>query len=286
MKIGTAEAEKVLDVAIALARRVGARIRKEVESSEVLDVTHKGISDIVTAIDLWSEKEITETVAREFPEHLVIGEETSAALAETRKRSLPELLADNICWVVDPLDGTSNFSNKLPHSAVSLAVVERGVRVLGVVFDPFRDELFHAVKNGGAFLNGRRLSCSKKTELVKSLVAIGFPNDRWIRWSEYQPVLNAIIMSCRNVRACGAAAIEICWVAAGRLEGFFEYNIKAWDVAAGSIIVEEAGGRAASFDNVDGKDFSLFAGSYLLTCEGVHGDLRRVIESRQAKSPI
>ncbi len=276
---------KPVETAKKLARLVGARIRTELESETAAVVTHKGISDIVTEIDLWSENEILRAVAAEFPDHIVVGEETSAKLAETTGKSLPQIVSENICWIVDPLDGTTNFSNKVPHCAVSIGIADKGVRVGGVVFDPFRDEMFEAVKGGGAFLNGRPIRVGKKNELVKCLVALGFPNDRWDHWEEHRATSEALIMSCRNVRACGAAAIEISWVACGRFDGFFEYNIKPWDIAAASLIVEEAGGVSKSFGNTDGEEYSLFARSFLFSGKEIQRELVEVIETKKAKPP-
>lgn len=277
---------KVLDVAKGLSRKVGARIREEVKSDRVATVSHKGISDIVTEIDLWSEEEIIRTVSEEFPDHLVIGEETSTKLKEARGQSLIELTRDHICWVVDPLDGTTNFSNKVPHCAVSIGIVERGVRVAGVVYDPLRDELFEAIKDKGALLNGKKIRVSQKSELVQSLVAVGFPNDRWTHWEEHRTTTEALIMSCRNVRACGAAAIEISWVACGRFDGFFEFDIKPWDICAGSLIVEEAGGKAKTFGSLTETSFSLFGRAHLFSNDQIHNDLVEVIETKCAKRPV
>jgi myo-inositol-1(or 4)-monophosphatase len=281
--ISNTEIDAAVELAIELARKVGSRIRDVVRAPDSPAVSYKGISDIVTEVDIWSEQQILAGVAKHFPHHLVIGEETSAEMSLQRGSGLPELLAENICWVVDPLDGTTNFSNKIPHSAVSLGLTAGGERVAGVVYDPFREELYEAKKGRGARMNGSPIHVSKKTELLQSVAAVGFPNDRWARWEEYQPTTNAVIMSCRNVRACGAAAIEISWVGCGRFEAFFEYGIKPWDVCAGSLIVEEAGGCARSFGNTDGKEFSLFASAFLFCCPGVRADLLEVVRTAQPK---
>ncbi len=281
-----AQYEKTLEAAKTVARAVGGRILREARSDTTATITHKGVSDLVTEIDIWSEQQILQLVASDFPEHLVIGEETSTVLAERRGLSLPELVAENICWVVDPLDGTTNFSNKIPHCAVSIGIVDRGVRVAGVVYDPFREELFEAIKGEGAYLNGKRITASQKTELLQSVIALGFPNDRWIRWDEYKDVTEALIMSCRNARACGAAAIEICWVGCGRFDAFFEYNIKAWDVAAASLIMEEAGGAAKSFQREGSENFSLFAQAFLFCGAKLRDDLVEVIRTRKPLAPI
>ncbi|MFN8390510.1 MAG: inositol monophosphatase family protein [Bdellovibrionota bacterium] len=278
-----AEIDQAVALATQLARRVGARIREVAQSEERLDVSHKGISDIVTEIDLWSEQEILRAVGESFPHHVVVGEETSAELEKATGKPISLLVDENVCWIVDPLDGTTNFSNKIPHSAVSIAITAWGERVGAVVYDPFREELYEARKGHGARMNDRPIRVSPKTELVQSVAAVGFPNDRWTRWEEYKDTTNAIIMSCRNVRACGAAAIEISWVGSGRFEAFFEYGIRSWDIAAGSLIVEEAGGCARSFGNTDGKEFSLFGRSFLFCTPGV---LEALLEVIRTKKPI
>lgn len=272
------EAERWLEVAGKLAREVGAEIRSAVDSARAVQISHKGISDLVTEVDVWSEKLITETVAREFPSHLVIGEETSAAFAEGRGVSVPSLVADHTCWIVDPLDGTTNFSNRIPYSAVSIAVTEKGVRKVGVVYDPFRDELFTAIAGQGAYMNGRPIAVGEKEKLIDSVAATGFPNDRWQRWHQYKATIEALIMSCRNVRSYGAAAIDLCWIACGRFDAFMEFNLKAWDVAAGSLIIEEAGGTGRSFGNTDGAPFSLFARAFLMSGKRLFPALYEAVE--------
>ena len=249
-------------VAQSLAKDVGREIRQIVESSRPVTISHKGVSDLVTEVDVWSEKLITERVNRDFPGELVIGEETSQAFSEARGLSLPELVAENTCWIVDPLDGTTNFSNRIPYCAISIGVTVNGIKKIGVVYDPFKDELFAATAGCGATLNGAPIKVGEKDKLIDSVAATGFPNDRWQRWKEYQPTIEALIMSCRNVRSYGAAAIDLCWVACGRFDAFLEFNLKPWDVAAGALIIEEAGGRLKSFGNKDGEPFSLFARAF------------------------
>ena len=285
-KMADNEIQSALQLAKELALRVGRRIREVVESGDRLNVSHKGISDIVTEIDIWSEEQIIIAVRDQFPHHLVIGEETSTALSQRTGKSLPQLIAENVCWIVDPLDGTTNFSNKIPHSAVSIGIAAFGKRLTGLVYDPFRDEMFEATTGKGAQKNGKAISVSNKTELVKSVAALGFPNDRWEHWEDYQATTIALVMSCRNVRVCGAAAIEIAWVGCGRFEAFFEYGIKPWDIAAASLVVEEAGGSARSFGNSGGEEFSLFAESFLFCAPGVLGDLLEVIRTKKAKAPV
>ena len=275
--------QATLHTAISLAKetalRVGARIKSVAQSDEVLDITHKGVSDIVTEVDLWSEQQILEAVSKNFPDHVVVGEETSSQLAKDRGAALSSIVESEITWIVDPLDGTTNFSNKIPHSAVSIAIADHGVLMGAVVYDPYREELFEAARGEGALLNGKTIHVSKKDKLLQSVAAIGFPNDRWTKWEEYKGVTNAVIMSCRNVRACGAAAIEIAWVGCGRFEAFFEYGIKPWDIAAAGLIVEEAGGNCYSFGHQGDAQFSLFARSFMFCAPGISADLLEVIRT-------
>lgn len=235
-----------LTLAKDLALKVGQRIREELASSKSIEIELKGKSDPVTEIDRWSEAVIAEAIYSAFPQHKIIGEETSAEELKQQGLSMADALRGDCVWVVDPLDGTNNFSNKLPHCGVSIAVLEKGERVLGVVYDPARQEMFEAVKGGGAFLNSRQLQVTQKQQLIQSIVATGFPNDRWTKWDEYKELIDRLIMNFRQVRSLGAAALEYCWLACGRLDAFLEFNLKPWDVAAGSLIAEEAGAHCST----------------------------------------
>lgn len=277
--------QSYLELATSLARQVGIRILEVTSSVDEIQVTKKGLTDLVTEIDVWSEETIKQAVSERFPSHIFVGEESCAKMLADTGRKLPQLLNDNICWVVDPLDGTTNFSNKIPYSAVSIAVVDHGTPVVGVILDPHRNELFSATKGGGAFLNGKRIFASAKSQLVDAVFATGFPYDRRANWDKYMPVIEELIMSARNVRSFGAAAIDLCWVACGRFDGFLEFNLKPWDVAAGAVIIEEAGGRGYCFEGeTRSADMELCARAFLFTGTGIHDESKGRIMSRYVNS--
>lgn len=254
----------ILKIATQAALYVGEKIRHTLRSPQSFRVMHKGVTDLVTEIDLWSEEEIIKTIREAFPEHHIIGEETASSGQDVYK-SLETASRVGVCWIVDPLDGTTNFANRIPHVGVSIGVLVDGVRSVGVVYDPFRDELFAAVVGGGAKLNGDPIETSKKSELVKAVIATGFPHDRIENWSRYKPAYEAFLTSSRDLRRFGAATLDQCWVACGRFDAFFEYTLKPWDVAAGSLIVEEAGGKVGNFSEKQGQPFSIFSESFLFS---------------------
>jgi myo-inositol-1(or 4)-monophosphatase len=276
------ELQQYLELATTLAKTVGARISEITESADhELKITKKGLTDLVTEIDVWSEETIEKAVGERFPSHVFVGEESCVKLLANTGQKLPQLLNENICWVVDPLDGTTNFSNKIPYSAVSIAVVDHGTPVVGVILDPHRNELFTAVKGQGAFLNGRPIAASAKEHLVDCVVATGFPYDRRTNWDKYMPVIQELIMSARNVRSFGAAAIDLCWIACGRFDGFLEFNLKPWDVAAGAIIIEEAGGRGHCFEGDSGTgQLELCARAFLFSGPNIFEQYKERVASK------
>ncbi len=269
--------DTTLQFAEETARYVGSRINEHFLNPTNLEINFKGTTDIVTEVDIWAEDEIKKRVSKSFSSHIVVGEETSAELAEKSCKSLQELCKAGPCWVVDPIDGTSNFANAIPHSAVSLALLVDGVRQLAVAYDPARDELFSAIRGKGAFRsspNGRKkISVGKQTELIRSLVATGFPYDRHDRWTYYTPLFEKLTVASRSVRVTGSAVLDQCWVACGRLDGFVEYNLRPWDVAGGSLIVEEAGGKIGNFAEDEIEEFSIFGRSFLFANDLLYKEL-------------
>jgi len=266
------EFSKVRSVAEDAARHVGARMREILCNAEAVDIQHKGITDLVTEVDIWAEQQIKSYISESFPEHTLIGEETSSELVKTSGRSLSEISRDGVCWIIDPIDGTTNFANRIPHSVISIGVLQDGMRTFGLVFDPYRDELFTAVRGKGAFLNDRPISVSEKTSLISSVVATSFPHDNMERWEYYRHVHDTVVKSCRKVRVFGAAALEQCWVACGRLDAFLAYNLQPWDIAAGALIVTEAGGKVGCFVDPNYEDVT-FSASLLVAGEGIFDTL-------------
>jgi myo-inositol-1(or 4)-monophosphatase len=233
----------ILPEAERIAREAGELLLGYVGRS--LEVERKGVVDLVTEADRASEERIVAEVRRVFPDHAILAEEGGRQGA-----------GSGPLWVIDPLDGTTNFANGLPIWSVSIALMEDGVPVVGVVLDPSRGECFTAARGGGAFRNGERISVSGCDDLDRAVLVTGFPYD--VRTS---PVNNLdhfanFARTARAVRRLGSAAIDLCWVAAGRFDGFWELKLKPWDLAAGVLLVEEAGGRLARFD---GSAFDVFS---------------------------
>jgi myo-inositol-1(or 4)-monophosphatase len=233
---------RLLDFAIRAAREAGELLRSNVGRD--FEVMKKGPIDLVTEVDLASERLIKGLIATHFPRHAVLGEETGTSGGTTSES--PEYT-----WIVDPLDGTTNYAHGYPCYAVSIAVERRGEMILGVVYDPTRDELFAAERGAGATLNNRRIRVSKTAPLKKSLLATGFPYS--ITAQEFTNLANfrAFSLHCQAVRRDGSAALDLCYVACGRFDGFWELALNAWDTAAGTLIVREAGGRVSAFGERD-----------------------------------
>ncbi len=244
------------DASIEVGRRL-----LEVQSQRIeVEVSFKSPTDLVTEIDLWAEKEVTRRIKEAFPNHQILGEESAPDVSTIIEREVE--YSEGFCWTIDPIDGTTNFVSGIPHASVSIGISENGKRVVGVVYDPFRDEMFAAVKGEGATLNGTKIKVSDQRELKKSVVATGYPYSRVKDWPELKPIYDLFFEQSRDMRTFGSACIDQCWVACGRLDGYFEVGIKPWDVAAGSLIVEEAGGKISN--PIDAKsEYSSFAKSFL-----------------------
>jgi myo-inositol-1(or 4)-monophosphatase len=232
-------------------------------------VTYKGAVNIVTEADRQAERLITEMIRKVYPDHIIIGEE-GAGTAPTP----PVSPAGEPIWFVDPLDGTTNFAHGFPFYCVSIGVEVSGRVAVGVVYDPVRRELFSAIQGKGAFCNGRRLRVSETEKLDQSLLVTGFAYN--IRTSRRNNLghFSRFSLRCRGVRRTGSAALDLCYVADGRLDGFWEMNLWPWDTAAGSLIVEEAGGRMSGFD---GQPYEL-RGHELIASNGwIHEEMVGVL---------
>ncbi|MCB9762217.1 MAG: inositol monophosphatase [Alphaproteobacteria bacterium] len=221
---------------IELARRAARAAGRLQLERRALQVDHKGALDLVTQVDLASEALIRDMLSAEAPGIPIQGEEGGGAEGAATR------------WIVDPLDGTTNFVHGLPHWCVSIALLTDGALALGVVYDPNRDELFEARRGGGAALNGATIRTSSTSSLSGSLVASGFPYDRRQRIDFYLSFVREMLLRTQGFRRAGAAALDLAWVAAGRLDGFWEFNLNPWDIAAGALLVREAGGRVTDMD--------------------------------------
>lgn len=224
----------MLDFAIDLAHRAGALLRAAAEGERSYEA--KGHADIVTDADKASEALILKRIRAACPEHAILAEESGSSPGESE-----------YTWVIDPLDGTLNYFHGFPCYSVSIGLLHQGEPLLGVVYDPTRGELFAAERGQGARLNGRRLKVSPTTTLARSLLTTGFPYDRFSQPDNNLREHDHLIMKCQDVRRPGSAALDLCNVAAGRSDGHWELGLNLWDIAAGVLIVVEAGGQVSDW---------------------------------------
>ena len=256
----------VVDQAEIVVRAAGAYLRENVDSRA--DVRYKSEVDLVTKFDLGAQDILVGRLSALFPDHGFLAEE-----------GLSRPGASGYRWVLDPLDGTTNFAHTLPVFSVSAGLELEGRMVAGLVFDPMREEMFRAVAGGGAFLNGRRISVSAVDDLGRSLLATGFPYD--LRTNPVNNVdhWNRFIVRAQALRRCGSAAMDLCYVACGRFDGFWEIKLKPWDVAAGALLVVEAGGRVTDFQ---GREHRIEVPQALATNGLIHEAMMRVLEEGQS----
>ncbi|MFN8117151.1 MAG: inositol monophosphatase family protein [Bacteroidia bacterium] len=218
-----------------LAKEVGEFIRTERQTFSYSKVEIKGLNDLVSYVDKTSEQKLVEKLALIFPEAGFIVEENTKSGTKDYN------------WIVDPLDGTTNFIHGIPCYAISIALEHKGEIILGVVYEVAQNECFYAYKDGGAFLNGNKISVSERKILSDSLIATGFPIYNFSRLESYINTLTYFMKNTHGLRRIGAAAADLCYLACGRVDAFFEYNLNSWDVAAGALIVKEAGGTVSDF---------------------------------------
>ena len=228
----------MLNIAIKAARAAGAIINRGSLDLDALRITSKGPNDFVSEIDQLAEAAIIDTLLAAYPGHAILAEESGREHGAKNSE---------FCWIIDPLDGTTNFLHGFPVYAVSIALAFRGVVQQAVVYDPTRNDLFYASRGRGAFLNDKRLRVSKRTRLADSLVGTGFPFRKGDSFQRYLKMFETVMQACAGLRRPGAAALDLCYVAAGWYDGFFETGLNPWDVAAGSLIITEAGGLVGNF---------------------------------------
>ncbi len=236
--------QKLLGIAVSAARLAGDIIIKNLGHLSKEDVQTKQAFDFVTKVDRWSEAVIMQTIRETLPSHRFLTEET-----------LKQEDTGDYRWIIDPLDGTTNYIHSYPMFSVSIALEYQSEVLLGVVFDPLRDELFHAVKGRGSFLNNEKISVSGVNALERSLIATGFPFRAKDMIDHYLRAFKKIFLGVSDIRRAGSAAIDLAYIAAGRFDGFFELKLSPWDIAAGSILITEAGGMITDFGG--GNDYLL-----------------------------
>jgi len=228
----------MLNIAIKAARSAGAIINRASLDLDLLKVDTKGPNDFVSEVDKAAEQAIIETVLGAYPGHGILAEESG------RTHGAKD---SDYVWIIDPLDGTTNFLHGFPVYAVSIALAFRGQVQQAVVYDPTRNDMFYASKGRGSFVNDKRLRASKRTRLADSLIGTGFPFRKGDNFKRYVQMFEEVMQSCAGLRRPGAAALDLCYVAAGYYDGFFETGLSPWDIAAGSLIITEAGGLIGNF---------------------------------------
>lgn len=264
--------EDLLSFTSELALEAGAILR-DYQGRE-FSVSKKGRSDLVTEADLAVEELVISRILESFPGHSVLAEETGL-------RQIQEG-TPRFQWIVDPLDGTTNFAHGYPFFCVSIALEVDGRLALGVVYDPMAEDLFSALKGDGARLNGEPIHVTSEVALSESLLCTGFANHRQQVIRNLQ-LFQAFILSARAVRRTGSAALDLCYVAAGRLDGFWELSLHPWDMAAGALILEEAGGRVSRFDS---SPLQLENPEIVASNGEIHDQMLQAIENQLAVSPI
>ena len=255
------EAERLMIFTKKLAVEAGAILKKRFNRR--LDIKFKGRIDPVTEADLKSEKFITDHIIKKYPHHEILTEEGSAVGQKSPYR-----------WIIDPLDGTVNYSHAFPVYCVSIALEYKGEIILGAVYDPQLDELFWARKGAGAYLNRKKIHISDERVLKRALLATGFAYDIGTARRNNLGLFARMAKKAEGIRRLGSAALDLCWLAAGRLDGFWELKLHPWDTAAAKIIVEEAGGKITRFN---GEKYSIFDKEILASNGKLHPALKKVL---------
>jgi myo-inositol-1(or 4)-monophosphatase len=254
----------MINKVINIAKEAGEIIREGFKES--ISIEYKtDVSNIVTNIDKAAEKLITDFVNKEYPNHSIIAEESG----KSQKSS-------EYTWLIDPIDGTTNFAHKLPLFSVSIGIQKNGETIIGVIYDVMRDAIYSAEKGSGTYENSKRINVNVNSDLAKSLLVTGFAYDREDNYKEAIQIFGSFLTKTRSVRRLGSAALDFCYVASGVFDGFWEANLSPWDVCAGLLLVEEAGGETSDFK---GNKVQIYSDSFLATNGKVHNDMLKIIKN-------
>lgn len=252
----------MLNTAVKAARRAGNLIYRSADRLDHLTVTKKSHGDFVSEVDRAAEQTIIQTLLEAYPDHAILAEESG-----THGES-------DFVWIIDPLDGTTNFLHGFPQFAVSIALQHKGIITQGVVYDPVKNELFTATRGRGAFLNDKRLRVTKRVNLADSLIGTGFPYTKFEHMDAYIGIFKDLMQKTSGLRRPGSAALDLAWMAAGRYDGFFETGLHVWDIAAGTLLITEAGGMVS---DLHGSDSFLKSGHICAGNPDIHPQLLQVI---------
>jgi myo-inositol-1(or 4)-monophosphatase len=253
----------MVTIAVRAARRAGSIINRASENLDVLTVRHKSLNDLVSEVDRAAEDAIIDTLKASFPDHAILAEESGATGQS------------EYVWIIDPLDGTTNFLHGFPIYAVSIALMHKNQIQHGVIYDPTRNDLYIASRGRGAFLNDRRLRVSRRDKLIDGLIGTGFPFRMFDYIDPYVGMLKDLMVKSAGVRRAGAAALDLAAVAAGRLDGFWEIGLSPWDMAAGVLMITEAGGMVA---DLEGNERYLERGQIVAGSPKIFSQLLQVIQ--------
>ncbi|MHB8666491.1 MAG: inositol monophosphatase family protein [Burkholderiales bacterium] len=257
----------MLTIAVKAARRAGTIINRAAQDIDALTVSTKRHNDFVTEVDQAAEQAVIQILRKAFPDHAILAEESGA-----HGKS-------DYVWIIDPLDGTTNFIHGFPQYCTSIGLRYKGSVTQAVIYDPARNELYTATRGHGAYLNDRRMRVSKRKQLDDALIGTGFPFREVEHIGEYMPILRQVMGQTAGVRRAGSAALDLAYVAAGRLDGFWETGLSPWDMAAGSLLIQEAGGLVSDFHG-DG-DF-LDSGDIVAGTPKVFAPLLQIIAAQRA----
>lgn len=265
-------------VAINTAAKAGQWIKTKLGDINYVG-TKYSTQDLVTEVDKGSEKLIRNLIMTHFPDHSILGEEGVEPGPEASAKALQEMSDEEYLWIVDPIDGTTNFVHGFPFYSVSIALAHKGEVIVGVVYDPSRDELFVAEKGKGAYMHGKKTQVSDDETMISSLISTGFPADRDGALPINLKGVQALAPKVRNIRVAGSAALHLAYVAAGRLSGFWEIGLNAWDIAAGALIIQESGGRVT---DTEGKPYHLGVRNVLATNGRIHEEFQHQLQVAEA----
>lgn len=258
---------RMLKQTLINATRAGAEQLVHFYDKEYTVSNKEGVNNLVTEADHASEAAIIEVIQKNFPDHFILSEETGELKQDSEYK-----------WIIDPIDGTINFSKGIPICCVSIGVEKNGQMILGAVYSPFLNEFFFAERGQGATLNDKKIRVSTQTEVIKSCLVTGFPYTYLDMPNGPLEVFERLIRKGVPVRRLGSAALDLCWVAAGRFDGFYEHKLQAWDSAAGFLMVEEAGGKVTDFEN---NYYSPYQPHLVATNGRIHEELVEVIHNRK-----
>lgn len=244
------------ELAISLASQSGQILRENIGKITVNEAENKRPFDYVTQIDRQCEELIISSIKKYFPDHEILAEESGNSHPKNSYR-----------WIIDPLDGTTNFIHGIAHSAISIALEKNNEIIMGVTYDPYRDELFSAEKGKGAFCNNQPIHVSNQAQLNHCLIATGFPFKNRDLLDRYFQVLMDIFLPVSGIRRTGSATLDLAYIACGRYDGFWELKLSPWDIAAGTILIKEAGGKVTDFE---GKDNPVWAGDVIASNDLIH----------------